>query len=421
MNRLTVAASHDRFLRDGKPFFYLADTCWSAFTNAEPSAWEQYLDRRAAQGFNAVQITVLPQWDRTPVEFSPAPFHTDGDGKPDYGRPEDAYFEKAARMLDSARERGFLPALVVLWCDRIRDTWACKKLPANEMPLEAIEPFVRYLARVFGRFDPMWLVSGDTDMESPETVRRYLIALRAVKSATPSCLTTLHLQPQADLPDEIVQAPELDFYMYQSGHGVDQSTAYLLAQKFSTRRAKRPVVNGEPCYDGHGFGNTYGRFSSFHVRKAFWQSLLSGAKAGVAYGAHGLWNWHSRGLPFGSSDFSGLPFPWHEALQLPGATDAGYARWIFESFGLVEAEPLDSPLLSPDIRFAASPTGNLFVAYAPFPADIPLGRDLSRHESFLVNLAERSIVRPVLRHGARGTTLALPDCNADILLVARGQ
>ena len=46
----------------------------------------------------------------------------------------------------------------------------------------------------------------------------YSAALRAVKRADPEALTTLHSQPQCDLPPELYGMDELDFYMYQSGH-----------------------------------------------------------------------------------------------------------------------------------------------------------------------------------------------------------
>jgi hypothetical protein len=287
------------------------------------------------------------------------------------------------------------------------------------MPLDAIEPFVRYAAKAFARFEPIWLVSGDTNLDAPEIVQRYLLALKTVKAVTPSCLTTLHLQPQADIPDELLVAPELDFYMYQSGHHIDQATTYGLAKRFCSKAVKRPVVNGEPCYDGHGFGQTYGRFGPFHVRRAIWQSLLSGAKAGVTYGAHGVWNWHRRGLPFGSAGFSGLPMPWHEAVRLPGAWDAGFARWEFDTFGLADLEPMELGGVSPEIRGAASADGKLVAAYAPYVTEIRFPRDLSRHEAFLVDLAERRMLRPVLKHGRDGTTLAMPDVNDDLLFVAR--
>lgn len=419
MDSIAVAATRDRFTRGGRPFFYLADTCWSAFTNVQPGEWEQYLDLRSAQGFDALQITILPQWDRSVAPYAPLPFKKGKQGRPNFAKPEDAYFEKACRMLEAVGERGMIPALVLLWCDRVRDTWACRKLPENEMPLETVEPFVRYVARAFGRFNPLWLVSGDTDMQYPETVRRYLLALKAVKAATPSCLTTFHLQPDVDLPPEIVRAPELDFCMYQSGHNQDQTTPFVLARRFLDKTVKRPIVNGEPCYEGHAFGRTLGRFGPFQVRKAIWQSLLSGAKAGVTYGAHGVWNWHRRGLAFGSADFSGPPLPWHEAVRLPGALDAGFARWVFETFGLADAEPVEMPEISAEIRVAESPRGEIVAAYAPWPAEIPFRRDLSRHEAVLVNLADRSVLRPVMRDGREGSTLAMPDVNADMVFVAR--
>jgi hypothetical protein len=419
MSAITVAGTRDRFRKAGRPYFYLADTCWSAFTNVRSDEWEPYLDLRAAQGFNALQITILPQWDRSGPKADPQPFRPGAGGRPDYGKPEDTYFERAARMLDALRDRGLTPALVLLWCDRIRDTWAWKKDPSAEMPLEAIEPFIRYASRAFERYEPMWLVSGDTDLASVETVDRYLLALRAAKTSAPSCLTTLHLSPPTDLPQEIVGAPELDFYMYQSGHQTDQSAAYGLAGRFRTKSVKRPVVNGEPCYDGHGFGFAYGRFGSFHVRKAIWQSLLAGAKAGVAYGAHGVWSWHRRGTPFGGAAYSSTPLPWQEAVRLPGAWDAGYARWLVETYGLQDLDPVEPEGVSPEIRVAESPAGDKVAAYLPYVGELRFGRDLSGYESILFNLAERTVVRPRVRHERDGSVLELPDLNADTLFVAQ--
>ena len=63
MALLQVTPEKTFFLRDGQPFFYLADTCWSAFTNITLEEWEEYLNYRRLQGFNALQINVLAQWD----------------------------------------------------------------------------------------------------------------------------------------------------------------------------------------------------------------------------------------------------------------------------------------------------------------------------------------------------------------------
>ncbi|MCZ4141538.1 hypothetical protein BZG17_27375, partial [Escherichia coli] len=60
---VTVAANRRTLEKHGKPMFYLADTVWSAVTNAALEEWEEYLDYRKMQGFNVLQMNVLRQWD----------------------------------------------------------------------------------------------------------------------------------------------------------------------------------------------------------------------------------------------------------------------------------------------------------------------------------------------------------------------
>ena len=47
---LKVAINKKSFEKNGKPFFYLADTCWSAFTNINENDWKYYLQYRKRQG-----------------------------------------------------------------------------------------------------------------------------------------------------------------------------------------------------------------------------------------------------------------------------------------------------------------------------------------------------------------------------------
>ena len=61
----------------------------------------------------------------------------------------------------------------------------------------------------------------------------------------------MHLHPRGDLPRDFMDA--VDFYMYQSGHGAtDQHQPYTFAEKFAAYPIKRPVLNSEPPYEGHG-------------------------------------------------------------------------------------------------------------------------------------------------------------------------
>ena len=54
MERVTIAPDKEHFLRGGKPFFWVGDTVWSAFTNPTEEEWKEYLRFRKTQGFNVL-------------------------------------------------------------------------------------------------------------------------------------------------------------------------------------------------------------------------------------------------------------------------------------------------------------------------------------------------------------------------------
>lgn len=417
---LTIAPTRDYFLEDGRPSFYLADTVWMTFTHATMEEWREYLAYRRRQRFNAVQISVLPiLHDMSASTLSFAPFESDGQGRWDYRRPSREYFDRAAAMLGAAREAGFTPVLMLLWCNYVPNTWASKGAPERVMPLDAVPGYVERVVDAFARYDPIFAISGDTDLQTPETIAHYAAALRAVKKSCPTALTTLHLAPQADWPDEFVRSPELDFYMYQSGHHVEeQSRAYTLAERFAGKPVRRPVVNGEPCYEGHGHGHRYGRFGAFDVRKAIWQSLLSGAGAGVTYGAHGMWSWHRRGLSFSSEAFSMRPFDWREALRLEGAWDASFARAIVEQYNLFGLRGrTDLHDASPEIRVAASADLDRVAAYVPYPTEVVLDLAPQGYRWTTVDLAARRWTGAGVAGDGTRTRIPMHEANSDLLAI----
>ena len=69
--RLKVSPN-GRFFEDqnGKPFFYLADTCWLLFQRLDHDELDAYLEDRLAKGFGAVKST-LARFGRTPPKHSP--------------------------------------------------------------------------------------------------------------------------------------------------------------------------------------------------------------------------------------------------------------------------------------------------------------------------------------------------------------
>lgn len=131
---LQISMNGKTLCRDGKPFFYLADTCWSAFTNITDDEWDYYLYKRRVQGFNTIQINILPQWDASATDLDYHPFM---DGDPH--RLNDAYFEHARQMCLKAQKEGFELALVVLWCNYVPGTWASNMMPDGILPFDCLE------------------------------------------------------------------------------------------------------------------------------------------------------------------------------------------------------------------------------------------------------------------------------------------
>jgi Protein of unknown function (DUF4038) len=58
--RLKVSRNGRYFVdQDGKPFFYLADTCWLLFQRLDHDEVDEYLKDRVAKGFTVIQAYVI--------------------------------------------------------------------------------------------------------------------------------------------------------------------------------------------------------------------------------------------------------------------------------------------------------------------------------------------------------------------------
>jgi Protein of unknown function (DUF4038) len=427
MNKLGINKDKDCFIQNGKPFFYLADTIWSAFTHVDLTEWEEYLNYRKMQGFNVLQISILPiSHDASESDINIQPFETDEKGVFNYKKINPVYFERARKMLDMARDKGFIPALVVLWGNVVKDTWMSDAHPENIMPLDMVKPYTEYIVKEFSRFNPIYLISGDTNFGSEQTTAYYMAAMETIKKVSPDSLTTLHIcGGNTNYPEDVIESPHLDFYMYQSCHMIEnQEWSYELAEQFLAKSVKRPIVNGEPCYDGHGHGGKYGRFNEFDIRKATWQSLLSGAKAGVTYGAHGVWSWHKKNKAFNNVGFSGIPFDWRTSLRLEGAWEAGFAKWIFENFELVNTNPVklvvnDSETQRNEIRMSADKDMEKFALYVPYSTEIKLSLDLSKYDLTLITLKNRYFTKPEVKVEGNISFIKPYDFNSDAILIGK--
>lgn len=407
--------------RGGKPFFWLADTCWSAFTNMTEAEWEQYITRRAAQGFTVVQVNALPQWDRCGSTLGLFPFPTaDGLTFTYDGTLHEEYFARAGRMAAVAAQHGITLAVVVQWCNYVPGTWASAKHPENVLPAAMVEPVVQKICATFTKYAPVFFISGDADFNTPQAVERYLWVTRLVEQYAPGAPLAYHISGWNDrLPPALGEHAAL--YLYQSGHNLAyQYTARTLAEKFRARTPAKPVLNSEPCYEQMGYSRlAYGRHRRENTRWALWTSLLSGACAGITYGAHGVWNWFKPGMPVnpvGGEGFIQAP-TCTEALALPGAEDYAFARRLFEQWGAWDFVPCPEILAAYWDAISAARCGTRTVLYLPTAAPLPLAGDFTKAAMYFIDLEtlRRLPAETVYRDGQTCVTQA--PCYRDALLI----
>ena len=384
---MTLTIHKKNFIKDGKPFFYLADTCWSAFTNIPENDWHYYLQYRKRQGYNVLQINILPQWDASGTDLNYVPYVLKEDGGYDFTKINDDYFQHAKRMCEIAKEYNFELALVALWCNYVPKTWANNMLPLNTMPFDCVDRYIEKVDETFTQFNPIYIISGDTDLNEEITRNYYNKASDLLREAAPQCIQTLHVRGRLmEIPEEMIN--RMDFYMFQSGHNAKTENlcmTYRLPEYFVENYPGKPLINSEPCYEQMGSsGRIYGRHPRFNIRRAALQSLLSGACSGITYGAAGIYSWHIYGKNFGSAIGEGfdMPNPWQQAIHYPGAWEYGDIKHIFNEFQVTELISKQKVLLNntEEIRVACTPDEKLMMIYLPENTTIKLNYHFSEDD-----------------------------------------
>lgn len=422
--KLTVSNNQRTLLREGNHFFYLADTCWSAFTSIREDDWIMYLEKRKSQGFNVLQINILPQWDRSRGVFDILPFN-ESDGIYDFSQLKEEYFGRAKKMCEAAQERGFTLALVVLWSNYVSGTWASTlDKQRNVFPRSLLNTYFEKVIETFDEFSPMYFIAGDTDFPEQETIDTYLEAFDFFEKHSKETLKTVHIKGRLqEIPESIKE--RLDLFLYQSGHNSSfLDMPYTLADHFYHLDKKIPIINSEPCYEQMGFARrVYGRFSQRDVRKAAWQSILSGACAGITYGAHGIWSWHDTSANFSEEigEAFDVPMLWQEALQFPGANDYGFIKQLFELLDINTIIPANDLLIkgNDQIRVAKTSDGSKYLIYIPSNTTIKLAMGLKDFQVTLVDLKENRLLKAFYELKNNEIVFRTHSCQEDVLIILK--
>ena len=152
--RLKVSPNGRYFVdQDGKPFFYLADTCWLLFQRLDHDELDEYLKDRAAKGFTVIQAYVIRGLDQR---------HPDGNSSllgespfidRDPTKPNEAYFRNMDYAVNRANELGLVMGLVT------SKSWHVNKTPEQVFDEKNAYTFGKFLGERY-KNNAVHLVSG---------------------------------------------------------------------------------------------------------------------------------------------------------------------------------------------------------------------------------------------------------------------
>ena len=397
---------------DGTPFFFLSDTCWSGPALSGESDWLEYLADRKEKGFTAIQFNMASPW-RAAV--------TDAEGRQSYRFKnneflinEDFYTKRLDSRLKAINDIGLLAVPVLCWDHMKGDA-------GKELNEENLMTLIKFQVDRYKDIHTMWILAGDSHYNTEESERWKRIG-RAVFRDN-SLLVTTHPSgenwPWGDWENE----KWLNILAYQSGHGDSDEALNWIHHgphvNYNSREGLiRPIINLEPPYEGLEGHPSKEPHLSYNVRRAVYWSLMVNPIAGISYGGHGVWSWHTKiDEEPTAHPGTGIAKSWREAIDFPGANEMGLLRNLFESLPWTQLRPAQE-LLSQNNndpgKFASSMVTlekDLIVVYFPIGAQSEINIPLALIES-------TTWFNPSSGETKTGE-LAVPNSKNDWLLVIR--
>ncbi|MBD3384875.1 DUF4038 domain-containing protein [candidate division KSB1 bacterium] len=222
---------------DGTPWLWKGDTSWRGMLLTIPyeTRWKDYIDFRAAHGFNAVQFQVVSYirgdnfWRN---EGGLAFGLTNGSKNYDLLNPY--YYQWIDRRIEYALSKGVIPVPFFTWAQEI----------AKYQPYQ-FERYLEYLVARYAAYNVIWSLSGEYDeaYQLGLTSSDWISYGQTLKSSDPyDHIVTLHATGQSS-SREFGHSNWLDVIMQQIKPAWHNA---LLGDRVFTK----PVVNGEYGYAG---------------------------------------------------------------------------------------------------------------------------------------------------------------------------
>ena len=337
-----------RFLAtaEGKPFFYLADTAWELFHRLTREEAVHYLDNRAALGYNVVQAVAIAELEgiETPNAYGHKPFLPGKGAKPAVveGKSND-YWDHVDFIVEAANRRGIYVAMLPTWGRWWKDGY---------FKPDTARAYARFLAGRYSSKAVIWVLGGDRRVENDRERALIRAFAEGIRSVDRDNLITFHPSGGSSSADYFHSEGWLDFNMRQNGHGIDCGRyCFDLRRDYDRRDPVKPVIDGEPVYEGHPISfdpDRRGHTVAADVRRALYWDLFSGA-CGHTYGHHSVWQMY-KAEKFPDAGKNRPLMTWREALAEPGAKQMKFAKDLLLSYPFFTRIPDPSLIVDDEIK-----------------------------------------------------------------------
>lgn len=344
--RLKVSANgHYLQYEDGTPFFWLGDTGWELFHRLTIEEITQYFNNRHDKGFNVIQAVALAEFDglTKPNRYGQLPLNN-----LDPTQPNEQYFTIIDTTIKLALQRNMFIGLLPTWGDKVTQLWGAGPVVFNESNAYTYGLFLGKRYKNYPNI--IWIMGGDRPAvrDSNDWRPIWRAMAKGIKEGTEGkAIFTYHMSGGASSSQFLHNEDWLNINMMQSGHGGGHDvTVWDMITKDRNLTPTKPTLDGEPNYEDHPvnpwptWDPANGYYNDYDVRKQLYRSVFAGA-CGVTYGHHSIW-------PFASPLNEAINHPliktWQQAMDRPGAYQAGYLRRLMDKYPSVERVP-DSTII----------------------------------------------------------------------------
>ena len=358
--RLTISPNGRTFVdQNGKPFFYLGDTCWLLFQRLDREELDEYLRVRAAKGFTVIQAYVLrglgkkyPDGNSSLLDATPL---VDRDPT----RPNEEFFRNVDYIVNRANELGLVMGLVTA------KSWHITEHAEKVFDEKNAYTFGKFLGDRYRNNAVLWFPGGDSAPGKYDTV--WVAMAKGLKDGSGGRhLVCYHGQGSTSSSMWFHRAEWLDFNSIQSGHHFGSDSYAFVSRDYALQPAK-PTVDMEPAYENHPTGADKPRIDAHKVRSQAYAAMLAGA-AGHGYGALDLFYFYKDADgPFPKNGFQ----QWRTAVAYEGSRQVGLMRRLFEQRPWYKMVPDQSVIASEQgagaqrLIAARAQDGSFVIVYTP--------------------------------------------------------